>query len=58
MEHCADSLMAIYDIIINDERKYNEEKGLSFDEQSYFLQEFSEDEVAILAPMIASREVL
>lgn len=55
MDDCTESLLAVYDIVINDERKYHEDKGLPFDEQAYLLQEFSKDKMAILLPMIAFR---
>lgn len=55
MDHYKEFLLVVYDIVMKDERQYAMEKGLSFDTDAYFLEAFSEDEVRVLAPMIATK---
>lgn len=55
MDHYEESLLAVYDIVMRDERQYATESGQPFDAVLYFLEAFSEDEVAVLAPMIVAK---
>lgn len=46
------ALLTIYDIVILEERRFVAEEGTSFDEGSYFLNEFSNEEGDILSTEI------
>lgn len=55
MDNYKESLLAVYDVVMKDERQYAAGHGLPFDADSYFLEAFYEEEISILAPMIAAR---
>lgn len=44
-----EALVTVYDLVITEECKYTEEEGRIFDESTYLLHEFSEEEIGIIS---------